>query len=197
MPPLILEPITARRVQLVGLDVDGVLTDAGVYIGRAGDGAVELKRFDIQDRVGIRMLRDAGLDVVIVSGRVSEATTIFAAEMGIEDVVQDDRARKLPAFEAILERKGIRFEHAAFVGDDLPDLPLLRRVGLPVAVGNAVPEVLDTTQYVTAKTGGRGAVREFAEALLRARGEWDAVVENYLADRGDPSPRMSGTYAKS
>ncbi len=190
--PLVLDSLAARRVELVGLDVDGVLTDAGVYVGSVGNHVVEMKRFDIQDGVGIKLLRQAGIKVVVVSGRVSEATTIRMGELGIDEVVQDDMARKLPAFTELLERFDTRFENAAFIGDDLPDLPVMWRVGLPVAVRNAVHEVRSAAHLVTEARGGYGAVREFAVTLLRARGQWDELVEAYLAERGEASPRLSG-----
>jgi 3-deoxy-D-manno-octulosonate 8-phosphate phosphatase (KDO 8-P phosphatase) len=184
----------AKRVRLVGLDVDGVMTDAGVYIGMGDGGITELKRFDIQDTVGVHLLQVARIKVVIVSGRYSEATNIRARELGIDEVVQDPKARKLPAFQEMLDRLGIRMEEAAFVGDDLPDLPVLSRVGLPVAVQNARPEVREIAAYVTGKPGGQGAVRDFVEALLHARGEWEDVVRRYLAERGDPTLRSSGAH---
>lgn len=179
-----IDPTIAARIRLVGFDVDGVLTDAGVYTGMVGNETVELKRFDIQDGVGIRLLRESGLEVALVSGRNSRATTLRAEELGIAEVFQDDAAQKLAAFEQILERHGLRWDETAFVGDDLPDLPLLTRVGLPVAVRNAVTEVRDVAQYITKAPGGRGAVREFIEALLRARGEWTAAVDRYVSQRG-------------
>lgn len=190
-----LEPLTARRVRLVGLDVDGVLTDNGLYVGLVHGEPAELKRFDIQDGIGIHLLKGAGLHVVIVTGRVSQASTLRAAELGVE-LVQDDRARKLPAFEQLLEQHGVRMEEAAFVGDDLPDVPILRRVGLPVAVANATPDVKALAHHVTEASGGRGAVREFAEALLRARGQWETVVQRYFEERGDRSPRASRAVSR-
>lgn len=187
-----LEPSLAKRMQLVGLDVDGVLTDGGVYVGSAQGAPTELKRFDIRDGIGILLLRAAGLRVVIVSGRVSEATRIRAEELGIDEIVQDDFAQKLPPFEAMLHRANIGIEDAAFVGDDLPDIPILRRVGLPVTVPDAAPEVRQLARYTTEARGGRGAVREFAEVLLRARGQWDGAVARYLAERGEThAPRLS------
>ncbi len=182
------DPVVARRIRVVGFDVDGVMTDAGVYIGAANERPVELKRFDIQDNVGLKLLKGAGIRVVVVSGRSSPATTLRAAELEIDDLVQDDLARKLGPFQALLAKHGVGMDEAAFVGDDLPDLPVLRRVALPVAVANAVPEVAAVCRYVTRARGGHGAVREFCEALLRARGEWERMVERYLAEReGEPS----------
>ena len=136
-----LDAVLARRLRLVGCDVDGVLTDGGIYLGQIGGQPAELKRFDIQDGIAVRLLHGAGIVVVLVSGRVSQATALRARETGVDEVIQDDAARKLPAFEALLARRGIDFAECAYVGDDLVDLPLLRRVALPIAVPNARPEV--------------------------------------------------------
>jgi 3-deoxy-D-manno-octulosonate 8-phosphate phosphatase (KDO 8-P phosphatase) len=174
----------ARRVRLVCLDVDGVLTDGGLYLGATDGGErVELKRFDITDGLGIRLLQDAGVAVAIVTGRESHAVRLRAAELRIEECHQDASAAKLPIVERMLARLGIGWEETAFVGDDLPDLPLLTRVGLPAAVGNAVPEVMAHAAWRARRSGGRGAVREFAEALLEARGAWAETVARYVADR--------------
>ena len=179
-----LDPAVARRVRLVALDVDGVLTDGGIYLGASDAGErVELKRFEITDGLGIRLLQDAGVRVAIITGRESHSVRLRAAELGIEECHQDPSAAKLPIMRKLLERLGIAWEAAAFVGDDLPDLPVLRRVGLPAAVGNAVPEVRAAARWVAERRGGAGAVREFAEALLQARGEWEATVERYVAAR--------------
>ena len=169
----------ARRIRLVGLDVDGVLTDGGVYIGQIQGERVEFKRFDIQDGLGVMLLRRAGIAVALVSGRHSEATTQRAKAMGVDELVQDSATKKLPAFEAILSRRSLDWDAIAFVGDDLADLPLLKRVALPVAVANAVPEVHALARYVTRAGGGQGAVREVAEVILRARGVWDELLEEY------------------
>lgn len=173
----------AKRIRFVGLDVDGVLTDGGLYLGAAGGERVELKRYDIQDGLGIRFLRDAGIRVAIVTGRVSESVRVRAEELEIDDVVQDSQARKLPALLAMLDQHGIRPEDAAFIGDDYPDLGVLRVIGLPVAVGNAVPDVRAASALQLERHGGRGAVREFAEKLLMARGVWREVVERYVSER--------------
>ena len=178
-----IDPALARRIKLVGFDVDGVLTDGGIYLGDVGGTALEFKRYDIQDGLGIYFLRKAGIRCAIVTGRVSESVRLRARELGIDDVAQDAHAMKLPAFLAMLERHGLSPEETAFVGDDFPDMAVLRTVGLPVAVGNAVPEVLRETSLHLSREGGRGAVREFAELLLKARGEWDAVSDAYVAER--------------
>jgi len=173
----------ARAIKIVGVDVDGVLTDGGIYLGAVDGKPLEFKRYDIQDGLGIYLLRQAGIRVCIVTGRVSESVKLRAAELQIDDVAQDNLARKLPAFRAILDKHGLAPHEAAFIGDDFPDLGILRMVGLPVAVGNAVPEIMNVCRLRLAKHGGRGAVREFAEVLLKARGEWQAVCENYVTVR--------------
>jgi len=186
-PPPALDAASARAIRLVGIDVDGVLTDGGIYLGAVDGRPLEFKRYDIQDGLGIHFMRQAGIRVAIVTGRVSESVRLRAAELEIEDVAQDAQARKLPAFRRILERHGIEPAQAAFLGDDFPDLPVLRMVGLPVAVGNAVPEIAQICRITLIRRGGRGAVREFAELLLKARGEWDKVCEQYVAERSPGS----------
>lgn len=176
---------TARGIRLVVLDVDGVMTDGGVYMGAGPGGeATEFKRFDVQDGIGIKMLGKAGLHVAIVSGRVSEATSLRAAELGIGDVYQDDRARKVPILRELLAARELQWSEVALLGDDLADLPALRKVGLPATVANGTAEVREVAVWRSARRGGRGAVREFAETLLRARGQWDALVEEYCRERG-------------
>lgn len=172
----------ARRVRLLALDVDGVLTDNGIYVGEHEGARVELKRFDIQDGLGIVLLRFTGIRVALVSGRMSAATAQRGAELRIPDVLQVPGPKKVPALQAVLDREGIDWPEVAFVGDDLADLPVLRKVGLPIAVANAVPDVRAAVAATTQASGGRGAVREVIEALLRARGEWGAVLDRYLAE---------------
>lgn len=174
----------AKRIRLVGLDVDGVLTEGGIYLGDVAGTHLEFKRFDIWDGVGIKLLQLAGIEVAIITGRVSEAVALRAAELGITDVVQDPHARKLPALRKLLAAKGIEERDVAFVGDDLPDLGVLRVVGLPVVVANCTPDLSSVGLRLT-RNGGYGAVREFAELLLRARGEWDALVEQYVKSRSE------------
>lgn len=185
--PLI-EPTLARRIKFVGLDVDGVMTDGGIYLGDAGGRRVELKRYDIQDGLGIKMMQAAGVLVGILTGRVSDSVVHRAAELGVDELVQDPQARKLPALRSILARRGIPFEDAAFVGDDVPDLGVLRAVGLPVAVGNATRDAIAASKLTLRHEGGRGAVREFAELLLRARGQWEPLLEQYVASREKDAP---------
>jgi len=185
----IIAPEVARRIRLVGLDVDGVLTDGGIYIGSVGSEPHEFKRYDIQDGLGIHFLRKAGIRVAIVTGRVSESVRIRARELEIDDVAQDNSAFKLPAFMKMLERHRLQPGEAAFIGDDFPDMALLKIVGLPVAVGNAVPEVRAVCTLKLTRPGGAGAVREFAELLLKARGEWKSVSDAYVAERSGAGAR--------
>ena len=181
-----IEPAVARSIRLVGLDVDGVLTDGGIYLGAADGKPLEFKRYDIQDGLGIHLMQKAGLRVAIITGRVSESVRLRAAELGIDDLAQDPEAQKLPAFLAMLDRHGIAPFETAFIGDDFPDMAVLRLVGLPVAVGNAVEEVKRACTLQLEREGGRGAVREFAELLLMARGEWAHVTEQYVNERSLP-----------
>ena len=171
----------ARRIRLVGLDVDGVLTDGGIFLGDVGGIRGEFKRYDIQDGLGVFLLRQAGLKVSIVTGRVSDSVRLRAEELQVDDLFQDSQARKLPGLREILGRRQISLAETAFVGDDLPDLAIMRAVGLPVAVANAVPEIRDVAAFTLTRAGGSGAVREFAELLLRARGQWEEVAERYVS----------------
>ena len=183
-----LDRALARRVRLVVLDVDGVLTDGGIYLGASESGErVEMKRFEITDGLGVRLLQDAGIAVAIVTGRESLSVRLRAEELQISECHQDAGANKLPIVRALIERVDVAWEEVAFVSDDLADIPVLRRVGLPVAVANAVPEVRAIARWVSRRRGGEGAVREFTEALLAARGEWSRRVEAYLAERDDAS----------
>jgi 3-deoxy-D-manno-octulosonate 8-phosphate phosphatase (KDO 8-P phosphatase) len=180
-----IDPALAHSIRVVGLDVDGVLTDGGIYLGDVAGARHEFKRYDIQDGLGIYFLRAAGLIPVIVTGRVSMSVELRARELGIEHVAQDAEAQKLVGLRRILDRLQLGFEQVAHIGDDFPDYAILQRVALPVAVGNAVPEIRAISRVHLARSGGRGAVREFAEMLLRARGQWDEVVGRYVAERSD------------
>ncbi len=183
----------ARAVKLVVLDVDGVMTDGGVYYGatKAGE-TVELKRFEITDGLGVLLMQEAGIEVAIVTGRRSKVVELRARELAIEEVHQDPAAEKLPIVGGILLRRKIDWSEVAFVSDDLADIPVLRRVGLPVAVANAVPEVKALARWQTRRPGGAGAVRDFAEALLKARGDWMTVVSVYLAKRDPEATEGAG-----
>lgn len=182
-----IDPALARSIALVGFDVDGVLTDGGIYLGDVDKRRLEFKRYDIQDGIGITMLRRAGIRVAILTGRVSESVRLRAEELGIEDLAQDPDGYKLAAFMRMLQRHDLRPEQCAFVGDDFPDLAILRVVGLPAAVGNAAPEIRRECRVRLQRRGGHGAVREFCEHLLKARGAWDDAWRGYVAERSDSS----------
>lgn len=183
MPSAEIPPNLARGIKLVIFDVDGVLTDNGVYIGLSGKGdVVEMKRFDILDGLGIHMLKRGEMNVAFVSGRISQATKIRAAELGV-DCHQADGGHKMDACRALMQKYDVDWKQIAWVGDDLPDMATLKRVGLPIAVANAVPEVKEVAAWVTTRQGGDGAVREFAEELLRTRGQWNRLVDEYIAER--------------
>ncbi len=162
-------------IKLLILDVDGVLTDGTIVINADGS---ESKVFDVHDGHGIKMWSRAGLIVAIISGRQSCATEHRAAQLGIEHVMQDQK-KKLPAFEQLLDKTGLTAEQVAYIGDDLMDLPLVKRAELGVAVANAVAELKDVADYVTGAPGGRGAVREVIEYILKNTGRWNELVERY------------------
>ncbi len=179
------DPLAAiGRLRLLGLDVDGVLTDNAIFIGEIDGRRVEFKRFDIQDGLGHRLLATAGIEVVWVSGRHSAATALRGAELRVGEVLQVEPGGKVAAIQGLLDARGIGWDEMGFVGDDLADLPVLERVGFPVAVANAREEIKARAQYVTTASGGHGAVREVIDLLLRTRGEWDAATAHYLHGSG-------------
>ena len=155
----------ARAVRLAIFDVDGVLTDGTLYIGAQGEA---FKSFNILDGHGIKMLQAGGVAAAILSGRNSEAVSRRAQELSIAHVIQGS-ADKVADFERLTGRVGVAASACAFVGDDLPDLEVMRRCGLAIAVANAVDAVKAVAHYVTRASGGRGAVREACEMMLEAR----------------------------
>lgn len=181
----------ARRVRLVVLDADGVLTDGGIYVadGPPDGGPYGLRRFHVRDGLAIHMLGRAGLGCAVVSGRGSAAVRARAAELGIKETHQVSSYEKVATVQGILDRAGLAWEAAACLADDLADLALLERVALPAAVADAAPEVRDRAVWRGRVAGGQGAVREFLEALLRARGEWEDLVAGYVADCGGATGR--------
>ena len=178
--------MSVPRIRLFAMDVDGVLTDNGIWIGEIDGRRVEFKRFDIQDGLGLILLRWTDLQVAWVSARPSAATALRATELGIGEVLQVGDARKVPAMTALLTRLGIAWHEVAYLGDDLADVPVLQRVGFPMAVSNAVAEAKALATFVTTAAGGFGAVREAVIHLLRQRGDYEAVIARYLEDRSAP-----------
>lgn len=164
--------VRAAKIELLLLDVDGVLTDGSILYGEEG----EWKRFHVRDGSGLKFWREAGKRVAILSGRSSRAVERRAAELGIDPVFQG-RSEKLPAFEELLGRTGLKPEQVCALGDDLPDLPVLKRCGLGVAVADACPELREAADYVTSVPGGRGAVRDAIEWLMKLQGTWASVVK--------------------
>ena len=156
------------------------MTDGGVYLGVAGGDRVELKRFDVPDGLGVHLLRAAGLVVAVVTGRAGDAARLRAEELEVDEFWGDAGAKKLPAFEEILQRRKLRWEEACFIGDDLPDLPVLRRCGLAVTVPEAPALIRTHAHYVTTLHGGRGAVREVCELLMQAQGTLEGKMREYL-----------------
>ncbi len=180
-----IDTAAAARVKMLALDVDGVITNNAIYLGLVEGQRVEFKQFDIQDGLAMGLARRMGLLLAWVSGRYADATTLRATELHVDELIQDRGARKVPAMTEMLLRRGLGWEEVAFLGDDLADVPVLRRVGLPLAVANAVEEVKRLAAYTTRAAGGSGAVREAVELLLRAQGRWDDAVRVYLEDRGE------------
>jgi 3-deoxy-D-manno-octulosonate 8-phosphate phosphatase (KDO 8-P phosphatase) len=162
-----------QAIDALVLDVDGVLTDGRIVY--ADDGR-EIKSFHVRDGAGLKLWRQAGKSAAILTGRSSRAVEIRARELGIEPVVQG-AADKLAAFDRLLAGWQTAPDRVAYVGDDVPDLPLLARAGLAVAVADACAEARATAHYVTRVPGGQGAVREVVELILRSQGQWQTLVE--------------------
>ena len=167
-----MDPETAGGIRLLCLDVDGVMTDGRIVYDEHG---VESKRFHVRDGLAIKLWREAGHEIAIISSRSSEAVTRRAAELGIDHVHQGCHD-KSAALEAVCLATGIEPRHAAAMGDDLPDLPVLHAVGLPIAVADAAVEVRHAAAKVTSAPGGHGAVREAVEHILQAQGRWDDLL---------------------
>ncbi len=166
----------AREVRLVILDVDGVLTDGGLTFDNRGE---EYKTFNSLDGHGVRMLLESGIDVAVITGRESGIVNHRMRDLGVHHIYQGSRD-KLPVFEQLLADTGLEAERVAYVGDDLPDLPVMRRVGFAIAVQNAHTFVKQHCDWVTTALGGHGAVREVSDFLLHAQGLLEARQDRYL-----------------
>jgi len=169
----------AKAVRLLLLDVDGVLTDGRITYDGSGR---EWKSFDIRDGQGIRLLQRAGLEVGILSGRRSAAVRARARELGIH-LLRQRATDKAEALEEIMAQKNYKGEHICYVGDDLVDLPVFPRVGLAIAAADSIGEVKEAAHYITRSPGGRGAVREVCELILKAQGKWAAITREYMGHR--------------
>jgi len=171
----------AKPVRVLLMDVDGTMTPGEVCLQSFPDGSVaELKIFNAHDGAGIKLAGIMGIRTGLITGRDSTATARRAREASMEFVVQG-QPKKLEAYKAILVRAGVTDEEVAYVGDDLPDLPILQRAGLSVAVGDAVPEVKRVAHYITTVDGGKGAVREVVELILKAQGKWKKAIPQAIA----------------
>jgi 3-deoxy-D-manno-octulosonate 8-phosphate phosphatase (KDO 8-P phosphatase) len=169
-------PSLAERcasIELLVLDVDGVLTDGSIVYA---DNNVEVKAFHVRDGSALKLWQLAGKRAAVITGRTSAVVAVRAAELGVAPVVQG-AADKLPAFRTVLADTGLQAQQVCYVGDDMPDLPVLQSCGLAVAVADACVEVRRAAQYVTRAAGGRGAVREVIELILRCQGKWQLIVD--------------------
>jgi len=172
--PQVMEKL--RAIELVAMDVDGVLTDGRTFYGPGGS---EGLFFSVQDGSGIKWLHRAGVATALITGRQLEAVAARAHTLGIEDVFQGVKV-KADAYAQLKERARLDDSQILYVGDDLPDLPVMRMAGVSVAVANARPEVREGALIVTSAAGGDGAVREVAELVLKAKGLWDDLLNRYL-----------------
>ena len=166
-----------KKIKLILSDVDGVLTDGGISFDNNG---VESKQFHIKDGLGIKMWQRAGFRFGILTARTSHIVKVRSAELGI-DIVRQGFESKLPTAETLAQSMNLSLEEVCYIGDDLTDLPVIRAVGLGVAVADAVSELLLAADLVTQKAGGKGAVRELIEQILRSTGRWDDLVQQYYS----------------
>ncbi|MFH1594363.1 MAG: HAD-IIIA family hydrolase [Candidatus Omnitrophota bacterium] len=165
----------ARKIKLLLLDVDGVLTDGRVSIGSYGD---EIKNFSIRDGLGIMLLKAAKIRCAIITAKSSKMVKIRARQLKIDKVYENHY--KIKSLRHILRRFRVKEDEICFMGDDLVDIPILKRVGFAVAVTDAIEEVKRTAHYVTKKYGGKGAVREVCELILKSKGKWESVTRRYF-----------------
>lgn len=166
----------AAGIVLMGFDVDGVLTDGTLYFSSRGD---EMKAFSSRDGHGLKMLQRAGVEVALISGRSSRALELRAGNLGVAELhmgVEDKRT----LLQKLAAQRGIELSQTGYMGDDVVDLPVLRACGFSATVADGHGEVLARADYVATRSGGRGAVREVCDLILRAQGKWDAAMKEYL-----------------
>jgi 3-deoxy-D-manno-octulosonate 8-phosphate phosphatase (KDO 8-P phosphatase) len=164
-----------KSIKLLLIDVDGVLTDGGIFYN---DNGTESKAFNVKDGLGIKLLMEAGIHVGIITGRRSNALFNRCRELGI-DLIYDGVSDKADALNQVLERTGLSAEEVACMGDDLPDLALMRRTGLSIAVADAHVTVRESADMITSAKGGHGAVREACDAILKAKGVWESILKQF------------------
>lgn len=165
-----------KSVRLIITDVDGVLTDGGIIFDNQG---IELKKFHVRDGLGIKLWQRAGNSFGILTARTSHIVQVRARELGI-DLVRQGFEDKLPAAREILQQASLSPEQVCYIGDDLTDLPVIKMVGVGVAVADAVDEVREQADIVLRKGGGQGAIRETIETILKAQQRWDSLIQRYL-----------------
>jgi 3-deoxy-D-manno-octulosonate 8-phosphate phosphatase (KDO 8-P phosphatase) len=171
----------AKQIKVLLMDVDGTITTGAVTLLSQKDGtALEIKTFDAHDGQGLSLVRTAGIRTGVITGRGSPALQQRARELDIE-FVYEHQPHKIAAYEEILKKTGVKESEVAFLGDDLPDLPVMRRVGLAVAVGDATLEVKLAAHFVTKAIGGKGAARELVELILKSKGIWEGMIEKARA----------------
>lgn len=171
----------AAQIKVLLMDVDGTMTDGSVTLLSQPDGsALEVKTFDAHDGQGLTLAQTAGLRTGCITGRESSALLRRAREMKMEFIYMK-QPLKMPAYEEILQKAGVSDSAVGYIGDDLPDIPLMRRAGLAIAVGDAVPEVKDVAHYVTKASAGHGAVREAVELILKSKGIWEEMIDKARA----------------
>lgn len=165
-----------KKIRFLIMDVDGVLTDGSIMYTSSGE---EIKTFNVKDGAGVKYWVRAGHVAGIITGRTSSIVVHRAMELNIRHVEMGAKA-KLPVFEKMIADAGVAPEEVAMIGDDVMDLPIVRRVGLGVAVADSVDELKEAAGYVTKNKGGKGAIREVVELILKAQGKWDVIMERYL-----------------
>lgn len=165
----------AKRIKLLLLDVDGVLTDGRIIYDSSGK---DLKLFDVHDGLGVFLLKKAGIPTVLITARGSKAIRPRGKDMQVEAIFENIFP-KTSILDKLLKKYKLKLEEICFVGDDLVDLGLMKKVGFAVAVFNACPEIKSCAHYITLKEGGRGAVREVAELILKSQGKWNSLVSQY------------------
>ena len=164
-----------KHIKLLILDVDGVLTDGKILYNDRGE---EIKAFDVKDGHGLKLLMRSGTEVALITGRESKVVLHRARDLGINQVYQKV-TNKIEVYEKILRGKKLEDKHVGFIGDDLVDIPVLRRVGFSATVWDAIPEVKEIVDYVASRKGGDGAVREVCELLLKVQNKWEGITERY------------------
>jgi len=173
-----IDDMVAKKIKLIGsliLDVDGVLTDGRIIIDDMGN---EAKHFNVRDGHGLKLLMRAGIDIILITGRTSQVVEHRARELGITDVYQGAK-NKVEILEEIFRKKHISGESVAYIGDDIVDVPVFKKVGFSVAVADASEHAKKSADYITKSNGGKGAVREICEMILMVQDKWDDLVQRY------------------